>query len=211
MKLADLPSIRPGWSWRLAAFLFLSLITAGCSGGDASVSEGDRDAAESTARRAVDKLVGTLMGEVQKSVREHGLASAVDHCASRAQELSTLIGAEEGVTIRRVTEKTRNPVDAPDSYERRILAQFAAMAQRGEISASTVHAEVVTGNAGRTLRYLKPIMVMKQCLGCHGSPDSIAEDVRSALRQHYPSDLATGYGEGDLRGAVSVLVPLDGK
>lgn len=211
MTFAVLPSIRRGWSRGRVACILTLLIAAGCSGGGDTVSQEERDAAEGTARRAAEKLTGTLMGEVRKSIGEHGLAGAVDHCAYRAQELSAMIGAEEGVTIRRVTEKTRNPVDAPDSYERRILAQFAAMAQRGEINASTVHVGVVRENGTRMLRYLKPITVMEQCLGCHGSPGAIAEDVRTALRRHYPSDLATGYAEGDLRGAVSVLVPLQGK
>lgn len=190
---------------------FVAAFLAGCGAGDdAAASRDVRDAAEGKARRATERLVGTLMGEVQKSIKENGLAGTVTHCASRAQELSTLIGVEEGVTIRRVTEKTRNPVDAPDTYERRILAQFAEMARNKQITPTTAHVEVVTHEGRNVLRFLKPVMIGKTCLGCHGSADSIPADVGAALRAHYPSDLATGYADGELRGAVSVVVPLEG-
>lgn len=195
----------------IAGVFFAAAVFSGCGGGDDAAAARDaRDAAEGKARRATERLVGTLMGEVQKSIKENGLAGTVTHCASRAQELSTLIGVEEGVTIRRVTEKTRNPIDAPDTYERRILAQFAEMARNKQIAPSTVHVEVVAQEGRNMLRFLKPIVIGKTCLGCHGSAESIPADVSAALRAHYPTDLATGYADGDLRGAVSVLVPLDG-
>lgn len=192
------------------AALLMSMLIAACAGGDdAARAEHRRDAGKAVAKRATERLVGTLMGEVQRNIKERGLAATVSHCATRAQEISTLVGAEEGVTIRRVTEKTRNPVDAPDTYERRILAQFADMAAEGRIDPSTVHAEVLSMEGRNVLRFLKPIMIGKTCLGCHGDAGSIPADVAQALRTHYPSDLATGYREGELRGAVSVIVPLD--
>ncbi|MFZ1728880.1 MAG: DUF3365 domain-containing protein [Bacteroidota bacterium] len=201
-----------GLSQGVVAIAFALFLSAGCGGGNESaVSDESRDAAEGRAKRATEKLIGRLMGEVQKSVKEVGLARTVTHCSNRAQELSTLVGAEESVVIRRVTEKPRNPLDAPDTFERRILAQFAAMAQRGAMDESTVHVEVVRENGRLNLRFLKPITIRKACLGCHGPADSITPEVRQALRDNYPSDLATGYAEGDLRGAVSVLVTLEEK
>lgn len=192
-----------------ALLLAFTISLAGCSGGgEGSDARADRDAAEQKARQATQRLVSTLMGEVQKHVKEHGLAGTVTHCSSRAQELSTLIGAEEGVEIRRVTEKTRNPVDAPDAFERRVLARFAELAQQDAIEPATAHVEVVKKDGREVLRFLKPVTVMKNCLGCHGTPEQIPQDVQQALRAQYPNDLATGYAVGDLRGAVSVIVPL---
>ena len=40
------------------------------------------------------------------------------------------------------------------------------------------------------------------CLQCHGQ--SIAPDVREKLSGLYPEDKATGYREGDIRGAFVV-------
>ncbi len=199
-----------GYGQGIWALLLVLLLSGGCGSGEASVDEADGSRlAEEKARRAAEKLVGTLMGEVQQSIKDRGLAGTVTHCAERAQELSALIGAEEGVTIRRVTEKTRNPVDAPDVYERQVLGHFAALAQSGQMNSSTAHVEIVREDSRRMLRFLKPITVMKPCLGCHGPENAIAADVRAAIRAQYPSDRATGYSVGDLRGAISVVVPLD--
>ncbi|MBR9977722.1 MAG: DUF3365 domain-containing protein [Bacteroidetes bacterium] len=189
--------------------LFLLLLMTGCGGGDQTTDmTAEREAAEAQARRATERLVGTLMGEVQQSIRADGLAGAVSHCATRAQELSHIVGEEEGVKIRRVTGKTRNPLDAPDNYEKIILSRFEAMTASGELNPTTVHSEVMETDGRRVLRFLKPIVIRKNCLGCHGGADDIPEDVKAQLREYYPSDQATGYREGELRGAVSVLVPL---
>lgn len=48
------------------------------------------------------------------------------------------------------------------------------------------------------------------CLTCHGQPEEIAPEVREKLQTLYPSDQATGYRLNDLRGAVSVAMPLQG-
>ncbi len=201
---------RGGWGQIVKVGVVALIISSGCGGGDTAMDAADEhSAAVGKAKRATEKLIGKLMGEVQKSIKEVGLAGTVTHCANRAQELGTLVGAEEGVVIRRVTEKTRNPLDAPDTFERRIITRFAVMAQRGELDASTVHMEVVKENDREMLRYFKPITIKKPCLGCHGPAESIAPEVRQALRKHYPSDRATGYSVGDLRGIVSVIVPLD--
>jgi len=47
---------------------------------------------------------------------------------------------------------------------------------------------------------LLPIQLQKKCLLCHSPEDQIADDVKAALKLHYPSDQATGFHEGDLRG-----------
>ncbi|MBI3082695.1 MAG: DUF3365 domain-containing protein, partial [Gemmatimonadetes bacterium] len=58
------------------------------------------------------------------------------------------------------------------------------------------------------LQYLRPILVDRRCLACHGDPATFIPEVRAVLAQRYPEDRATGYAVGDLRGAVSVRVPL---
>lgn len=43
------------------------------------------------------------------------------------------------------------------------------------------------------------------CLACHGEKDSRPE----FIKEKYPDDRAYGFKKGDLRGVISVLIPLD--
>ena len=47
------------------------------------------------------------------------------------------------------------------------------------------------------------------CLTCHGPVEAIPPEVRAVLRKRYPSDQATGYSVGDLRGAAWAEVRAD--
>jgi hypothetical protein len=58
------------------------------------------------------------------------------------------------------------------------------------------------------LQYVRPILMQARCLPCHGDPASLDPAVHALLARRYPEDRATGYRVGDLRGAVSVRVPL---
>ncbi len=193
---------------RLNTAILLALLLCGC-GGERGLTESEhREEAEKTARSAAQKLVGTLLGEVQRAMKDGGPANAVRTCAEKAQPLTAEVAAEFGVTMRRVTEKTRNPLDTPDDYERRILARFADMHDGGKLSPETTHIEVTEAEGTKALRFMKPITMKKPCLACHAAPDQLSPEVRSALADRYPDDQATGYREGDLRGAISVIVPL---
>ena len=55
---------------------------------------------------------------------------------------------------------------------------------------------------------MQSIHVQPQCLGCHGSGDQIASNVKTMLNERYPEDEALGYKPGDFRGAIRVSFPL---
>ena len=68
---------------------------------------------------------------------------------------------------------------------------------------------MVTTEDGHDLRWMRPIRLMPTCVQCHGAVD---QDIQPAtlqvIRARYPSDAATGFAAGDLRGAISVRAPL---
>ncbi|MBN1448745.1 MAG: DUF3365 domain-containing protein [Bacteroidetes bacterium] len=189
--------------------LLLIVIIPACGGGDETAS-GDTAItdAERIAQHATQELTTTLLGEVQRAMKEGGPILAVRQCTGLAQELTDKVAAEHGVRMRRVTEKPRNPLDSPDAYERRILARFEADLAAGSMGATTTHAEVVQLEGKRALRFLKPITIKKPCLSCHGTGDQVSPEVAQEIRERYPGDQAMDYREGDLRGAISVIVPL---
>jgi hypothetical protein len=56
---------------------------------------------------------------------------------------------------------------------------------------------------------MKPLAIKPVCLTCHGGEKDIPDTVKSELEKVYPFDQATGYKQGELRGAVSIKQPMD--
>jgi len=89
----------------------------------------------------------------------------------------------------------RNPNNAPDEFETRILQKFAAPDYPRE--GGQILSEITNG--GRTLRLMFPLYHKKDCLACHGTPKG--EIDISGYRKE-------GHHEGELAGAISVAIPL---
>jgi hypothetical protein len=66
--------------------------------------------------------------------------------------------------------------------------------------------EVVENDGIPHLRYMKPVGVGAPCLHCHGT--DINAEVKAKIDALYPNDQATGYRQGDIRGAFSISSPL---
>jgi hypothetical protein len=160
------------------------------------------------ARELALRLIEETRDVMQVEVRERGPAAALQQCSKVALGLAKR-HEKEGWRVRRVSVKYRNPADAPDDHEARVLGEFAALKAKGELHVNTEHAEVIVDEGRRYLRYMKPIVMGSPvCLTCHGGPADIPQDVQAELRRLYPGDTATGYRVADLRGAVSVKLPL---
>jgi len=63
--------------------------------------------------------------------------------------------------------------------------------------------EIVTNDSRRQFRYMKAIPTGGLCLQCHGQ--NVAPGVHQKLNELYPNDQATGYSEGEIRGAFVVV------
>ena len=161
------------------------------------------------ARELAVRIIEETRELMQVQVRERGPAGALQQCSEIALGLAKQ-HEKEGWRVRRVSVKYRNPADAPDAYEARVLEEFALLKAKGELQVDTERAEVVTEEGGRYLRYMKPIVMGSPvCLSCHGGPQDIPQDVKMELQRLYPDDKATGYQVADFRGAVSVKIPLE--
>jgi hypothetical protein len=162
----------------------------------------------SKARAAIAGLGESLKSELMSAMASGGPVAAIAVCQTAAPALSKAAGEKGGLTVRRTALKVRNPGNAPDDFERRVLEDFAVKIMAGTPPGALEHSEVVTTDGVRTLRYMKPIMMVDQpCSVCHGS--ALADDVRAKVSALYPDDQATGFKPGELRGAFSVLQRLD--
>ncbi len=161
------------------------------------------EAAEKKAQEASGVLMKELSGRLMKALSE-GPEHAVQICASVAQRVSEETAKREGVDLRRTALRLRNLNNAPDPYERRILEEWSKPGAK-----PAPHKKVIpTSEGGRELRYLQPIILKPLCTSCHGTGEEISDSLRSLILKYYPRDQATGFRPGDLRGAVSVRVPL---
>jgi len=162
------------------------------------------------------RAVATKVLEETKSALEGALkggqpAAALGVCASVAQNIARR-QEQQGWRVRRVSEKVRNPADTPDAQELAVLRAWQDAHTAGRLTPTTERQEIVTAGGRWYVHYMKPIFIGGPvCLQCHGARDKLAPGVADALKELYPHDQATGYAVGDLRGAVSVKIPIESR
>jgi hypothetical protein len=157
------------------------------------------------ARQVATALGADLAGLVFSTLEEEGAVAAIRVCSEIAQE-RTAAHATDGAYVRRVSDRLRNPRNEPDAAERLELDRFRSLEAEGRLPAEVVR--IVRTGDERTLHLLRPVRIQPACLACHGATEEIEPDVRRIIAERYPDDRAVGYGAGDLRGAISVRIPI---
>jgi hypothetical protein len=158
------------------------------------------------ARAAAQGLTEEIRGLLMRELKAGGLEGAVSVCATTAQARTADYRRSFGNDIRRVSLRRRNPANEPDAYERRVLESFDRLPVDARPGVEAW--ELVRQEGRETLRYLKPLVASAMCLTCHGPVTEIPPTVRAVIAREYPDDQATGFSAGDVRGAVSVRIPL---
>ncbi|MGX1196475.1 Tll0287-like domain-containing protein [Parvibaculum sp. MBR-TMA-1.3b-4.2] len=188
---------------RLASSLLCAALLAGCDG---SVEPSEADLAN--ARAATQEFGAELKGHLVAAIKASGPQGAVGVCKIAAPAVAEDVSDRQGVSIARTSLKVRNPGNAPDEWERKVLEDFVARNDSGEdatrMESWTVTKDKATGV--QVLRYMKAIPTQEVCTLCHGK--AISEPVREALAADYPDDRATGFEVGDIRGAFTVKMAL---
>jgi hypothetical protein len=153
------------------------------------------------------ELIKRLSGELKQALEAGGPSHAISVCTQVAPAIARELSLRTGWQVHRVSLKVRNPLlGTPDAWEQQALQQLETRLAAGEKAETLEVAQVVDEPTGRFFRYLKALPVGAPCLNCHG--EAIKPEVAAALREHYPADRATGYREGQIRGAVSIKRPL---
>lgn len=163
--------------------------------------------AERVGKRAVARLRSALMRRVRVAMKKGGASAAIGACAQEAQRITARVNRELGgqVTVKRTSLRVRNPANTPDAAERRALIKLAAL--HGRSGAPPYLLEREQRASATVYRFYVPIRMVGLCVKCHGPADLLAPAIRSVLQKRYPSDRATGYRSGDLRGMFSVTIP----
>ncbi len=198
-------TMRAAFRTALVAGVALILPALGACRGPAEPTVGQIAVATATAEKAADALVKSLMERLAATLESGPPAEALSVCADVSavvsDETSTLAGAQ----VRRTALRLRNPENAPDEHERAVLERWLA-ASRSEREPDVT---VARKGEGYEVRLMRPIHVLPLCTRCHGPREGIEKDVLDVLAERYPDDKATGFEPGDLRGAVTVRVPIE--
>jgi cytochrome c5 len=174
--------------------------------GEHRVDEDATSAAVARAEAAAGALGKGLLERLTQELHSGSAADAVRVCSEVAPQLARAHSGD-GLTVRRISLKARNPANVPDTLEREVLVEMQALHADERRPVSVTRVVETEGRA--QLRWFRPIVVASTCLRCHGAADEIDPEVRAILAERYPEDRATGYAVGDLRGAFSVTVQLD--
>ncbi|MGB5726532.1 MAG: DUF3365 domain-containing protein [Thiogranum sp.] len=165
---------------------------------------------EQASRQAAAQLLKQLGGALKKEMGSGGPEAAISVCRDLAPQISGAISRANGWRMTRVSNKVRNPLlGMPDAWELSALSEFEKRAGQGETYQDMVAGEVVEEGGAQYYRFMKAIDVKPVCLLCHGDKDGIPAGVKARLATEYPIDQATGYQQGELRGAVSIKQPMD--
>lgn len=171
----------------------------------AAAPETDDWAARS--RALADQLTGQLKAELQQAMQSGGPVAAIEVCHSRAPEIAAQLGRESGARVGRTALRVRNPANAPDDLERKVLQQFAdeLAAAKPPLPGPPEAVFELRTPRGIEHHYMRAIPMQSLCVTCHGK--TIAPEIAAAIGGKYPEDAATGFETGDLRGAVTVRWP----
>jgi hypothetical protein len=154
---------------------------------------------EILAQQATTEAFSTLSSRLMEVITAEGIPAAIHVCSREAGDLLKQTGNKHGVTMRRVTDRPRNPQNQAGPPDLEVMETYRAAISKEIPPAPHIH--------GNTVRL--PIRIaMPLCLNCHGDPTTdIAPDTLSAIQALYPQDMATGYQEGQLRGLWRVEFP----
>ncbi|MGK7346710.1 MAG: Tll0287-like domain-containing protein [Candidatus Nitrospinota bacterium M3_3B_026] len=175
--------------------------------GPAEADATRREAAKNS-KKMIKELGMELKSNLKSAIKNSGFGAAIGVCRSIAPQAAMDIGEKHGATIRRVSLKLRNKGNAPDKVEMKMLERMEADHAAGMLRSFYTAMETVPGE-GKRLRLMKPIMTQRLCLNCHGHEADLNPEAEAAIRTNYPDDDATGYDVNQVRGAFSVIYPLN--
>lgn len=121
---------------------------------------------------------------------------AIDTCNIQAPEIADTL-SRNGVLLGRASDRLRNADNKSPDWVKSILAAYSD----SPLERQPKNVALSNSRSG----YVEPIMVQPVCLTYHGK--NISFDLQNQIQELYPTDQATDYEIGDLRGVFWVEYP----
>jgi hypothetical protein len=136
-----------------------------------------------------------ISGELQKALANGDIEHALRYCNEHAYPITDSLAIANQVSIKRVSNKNRNPRNKADKMEEFLIKGFGNDLNEG----INLTPKLVLKDD--SVIYYKPIITQGLCLNCHGTPGKeISFSNDSLIQALYPRDKAVGYEVNQLRG-----------
>ncbi|MBY5958249.1 DUF3365 domain-containing protein [Membranicola marinus] len=141
------------------------------------------------------KAQQALGQNLKAALQQGGPPFAVDFCNTRAIPITDSAAQELKVSLRRVSDKYRNPGNQANEKESKYISRAKEQLAAGE----TIH-PAIEEMEGKMIGYY-PILTNAMCMNCHGQPGKdINEETLNLIKERYPDDRAVGYQPHEVRG-----------
>ncbi len=185
-----------------------ALILYGCASKnkDIELTETEQEKVVEIGEKSANFLFKNIKGELQRALIKEGPYAAVNVCSARALKITRKVekALNHGIKIKRTSLKYRNPLNAPDKYEKEALIYFEKYYKEHK-RLPDYYIQTVKEGSKLYYRYYKPLKVGSLCLTCHGQ--GIDPMLKKIIKERYPQDKAMGYKLGDFRGVIRVSIP----
>lgn len=150
-------------------------------------------------------LVLRLKGELKAAMQKSGVEEAISICNIEALQITDSVALESSfnISIKRTSNKVRNPKNAPDAYEKLALDLFLEL-ENNKDDLPEFYIQKITEDDVVHYNFYKPMMMDNLCLICHGDENMRAPSASRLISELYPDDQAIGYKEGDFRGLIRI-------
>jgi hypothetical protein len=177
--------------------LCLVLLTLDCSSDQQADTQ--TQAEITAAKAAIKELANALQTELKAAMQTGGPVAAIGVCSTQAIPITQKVAEDQGLTLSRVSLGNRNPANLPNEWQATVLQDFEQRKAAGQDFGGLTWSETVDVGGAKEFRFMKAIPTGAVCLNCHGT--DLTPEVSQVLADLYPEDRATGFREGDIRGA----------
>lgn len=105
--------------------------------------------------------------------------------------------SKDGITMRNVTDRYRNPKNKADEFELEAIKYFKDNPDKNTLI------KKINKNKKEIVNYASPLVIDKYCITCHGNKDEVLPSITKMYDDGY------GYKIGDIRGVTSIKIPLE--
>lgn len=153
------------------------------------------------AKKAIQTVGGAFMQTLNAKVKEGGLTNAANFCSTHTKDLYNKVSKslDEGVSVRRVTDKPRNQQNMASKEQLVVLEEI-----KTKLAIKEKVDMIVKQKSSNHYQVYKPIVMAGKCLNCHGDNKTRNKEAYEIISKKYPSDKAINYKAGEFRGAFLV-------